>query len=210
MWLYILILFVIERHSCARVYPWHHEPFDRWRSGLCLQTTEAGGLGEGWSDTFAFVTEQKSAKPVDFVVGPYVFNNPGGLRSRPYSISKTVNPYTYARLQLLNEVHDIGEVWANILVNVYYPLVRKYGFSRNLFDPRQKEGNIVFLHLFIDALSLQPCNPTFLNARDAIIQADVNRYRGRNKCLLWKAFASRGLGVRAANHIDDSTVPRGC
>ena len=48
-------------------------------TGLCLQTTEAGGLGEGWSDTFAFVTEQKSAKPVDFVVGPYVFNNLGGL-----------------------------------------------------------------------------------------------------------------------------------
>ena len=111
-------------------------------TGLCLQTTEASGLGEGRSDTFAFVTEQKSAKPVDFVVGPYVFNNLGGLRSRPCSISKSVNPYTYARLRLLSEVHDIGEVWANMLVNVYYPLVRKYGFSRNLFDPRQRKATL--------------------------------------------------------------------
>lgn len=28
----------------------------------------------------------------------------------------------------------------------------------------------------------------------AIIQADANRYGGTNKCLLWKAFAKRGLG----------------
>ena len=42
------------------------------------------------------------------------------------------------------------------------------------------------------------------------IQADVNRYGGANKCLLWKTFASRGLGVNAANHNDDSTVPADC
>jgi extracellular elastinolytic metalloproteinase len=28
----------------------------------------------------------------------------------------------------------------------------------------------------------------------AIIQADANRYAGANKCLLWQAFAKRGLG----------------
>lgn len=179
-------------------------------TGRCLQTTEAGGLGEGWSDTFAFVTEQKSNTPVDFVVGAYVINNPAGIRSHPYSISKTTNPYTYATLKTKTEVHDIGEVWANILVNVYYPLVAKYGFASNLFDPTQQAGNVVFLHLFIDALPLQPCNPTFLTARDAIIQADANRYGGANKCLLWKAFASRGLGVNAANYNDDNTVPPGC
>ena len=51
---------------------------------------------------------------------------------------------------------------------------------------------------------------TVLSARDAWIQADANRYAGANKCLLWHAFASRGLGVNAANHNDDSTVPAGC
>jgi len=49
-----------------------------------------------------------------------------------------------------------------------------------------------------------------LTARNAWIQADVNRFGGANKCTLWKAFASRGLGVNAANHNDDSTVPAGC
>ena len=72
------------------------------------------------------------------------------------------------------------------------------------------EGNIVYLHLFIDAFSLQPCNPTLPTARDAWIQADVNRYNGANKCILWNAFASRGLGQNAKNHRDDTTVPAGC
>ena len=59
-------------------------------------------------------------------------------------------------------------------------------------------------------MALQPCNPTFTDARDAWIQADVNRYNGANKCTIWKAFASRGLGVNARNYRDDFTVPAGC
>lgn len=47
-------------------------------------------------------------------------------------------------------------------------------------------------------------------ARDAWIQADVNRYGGANGCILWKAFASRGLGVNAANYQDDGMVLNGC
>ena len=84
------------------------------------------------------------------------------------------------------------------------------------------------MHLMIDALPIQPCNPTcmsrftcflyliliplstVLTGRDAIIQADANRYSGANKCTLWKAFASRGLGVNAANHVNDTTLPSGC
>jgi extracellular elastinolytic metalloproteinase len=108
-------------------------------------------------------------------------------------------------------VHDIGEVWANMLHNVYAALVGARGFSAAAHtDPSGTAGNVVFLHLFIDALALQPCNPTFLTARDAWVQADVNRFGGANKCALWTAFASRGLGVNAASHNDDSTVPAGC
>jgi extracellular elastinolytic metalloproteinase len=49
-----------------------------------------------------------------------------------------------------------------------------------------------------------------ISARDAWIQADANRYDGANKCTLWKAFASRGLGVNAANHRNDNTIPGDC
>lgn len=44
-------------------------------------------------------------------------------------------------------------------------------------------------------MKLQPCRPGFFEARDAIIQADQVLTEGENVCLLWKAFAARGLGV---------------
>ncbi|KAJ7282380.1 peptidase M36 [Mycena rebaudengoi] len=174
-------------------------------TGRCLQTLEAGGMGEGWW------TEQKNETIVDYTLGQYIINNPAGIRTHPYSTSKTTNPLTYASIAKLNEVHNIGEVWSNILHNVYAALVGEHGFSAAAFtDPDQTEGNVVYLHLFIDALPLQPCNPTLLSARDAWIQADVNRYAGANKCLLWTAFASRGLGLTAANHVDNADVPEDC
>ena len=56
----------------------------------CLQTEESAGMGEGWSDAMAEWTEQKDAEVRDFVVGPYVANNPAGIRSYPYSTNAYV------------------------------------------------------------------------------------------------------------------------
>ena len=180
-------------------------------TGRCLQTTEAGGMGEGWSDAFAEWTTHTNASVLDFIMGAYVIQDAAGIRNYPYSTSAAVNPLRYSSIKTLNEVHNIGEVWANLLHNVYAALVGAHGFSATArADASGAEGNVVYLHLFIDALALQPCNPTFVSARDAWIQADANRYAGANKCLLWNAFASRGLGVKAANFNDDSSVPSGC
>ena len=56
---------------------------------------------------------------------------------------------------------EIGEVWATILHGVLTSLVHNHGFNASVgTQPDGTEGNIVYLHLFIDALSLQPCNPT--------------------------------------------------
>ncbi|KAH8801246.1 metalloprotease [Flagelloscypha sp. PMI_526] len=179
----------------------------------CLQTVEAGGMGEGWSDAMANWNAMNSSATPDLVTGTYVLNNTAGVRTKPYSTNTTVNPYTYSRLKTQSEVHNVGEVWANILYNVYAALVGEYGWSETArTNPDGTEGNVVWLHLFIDALLLQPCNPTFVSARAAWIQADVDRYGGVNKCLLWKVFASRGLGVNAnaTTHNDDLTVPDDC
>ncbi|KAJ6583044.1 Fungalysin metallopeptidase-domain-containing protein [Mycena vulgaris] len=179
-------------------------------TGRCLQIEESGGMGEGWSDAMADWTEQVGAPIADFTLGSYV---DGGvpIRSKPYSTNSTVNPYTYSTLLIAGEVHDIGEIWANMLHNVHAALVAAHGFSKTArTDPSGAKGNVVFLHLFIDALALQPCQPDFLQARDAIIQADHNRYAGANKCLLWKAFASRGLGFKAFDYTDDFSVPSDC
>ncbi|KIM35854.1 hypothetical protein M413DRAFT_449584 [Hebeloma cylindrosporum] len=181
-------------------------------TGRCLQTLESGGLGEGWGDAMAAWMNQNSAQTKDFVMGSYVFNNPKGLRKFPYSVNKATNPLTYGSLQRLNEVHGIGEVWANMLHNVYAVLVDERGFSEEkLTNPDGKEGNIVYMRLFMRSLSIQPCNPSFVEARDAWIQADADLYNGANRCTLFQAFASRGLGLNADNtFVDDFTVPAGC
>ncbi|KIY68720.1 hypothetical protein CYLTODRAFT_489541 [Cylindrobasidium torrendii FP15055 ss-10] len=180
-------------------------------TGNCLQTNEAGGMGEGWSDAVAFWSEQTDATVRDYTLAAWVRNDPAGGRSHPYSTDESVNPLRYSSIADLNEVHDIGEVWANILINVYAALVAEHGFSTEAkTDASGTEGNTVWLHLLVDALALQLCNPTLATARDAWIQADQNRYNGENYCLLWKAFASRGLGVDAANYIDSAEVPSDC
>ncbi|CAG7847124.1 Extracellular metalloproteinase MEP; AltName: Full=Elastinolytic metalloproteinase MEP; AltName: Full=Fungalysin MEP; Flags: Precursor [Serendipita indica DSM 11827] len=182
-------------------------------TGRCLQTTEAGGMGEGWSDAFAEWLEHKDSSVPDFVLGVWVYNNSKGIRNYPYSTSTSVNPLKYSSVASLNEVHNIGEVWANILHNVYAQLVGSYGFAADAFtNPDSSAGNVVFLRLFYDALLLQPCNPTMVQARAAWIQADTNRYSGKHACTLWKAFASRGLGSGAVSgtYRDSTTVPSGC
>ncbi|KAG6819842.1 hypothetical protein H0H93_008045 [Arthromyces matolae] len=181
-------------------------------SGRCLQTIEAGGLGEGWSDAMADWVHHTSGDVEDFVLGQFVTKNTAGIRTHPYSTDSNVNPLRYSNLAKLNEVHLIGEVWANMLHNVYAALVSDRGFSNEaLTNPDTTEGNVVFMHLFLDALLLQPCNPTFVSARDAWIQADENRYNGANKCTLFNAFASRGLGLNAdTDFVDNTDVPDGC
>ncbi|KAF8159318.1 Fungalysin metallopeptidase-domain-containing protein [Crassisporium funariophilum] len=180
-------------------------------TGRCLQSVEAAGLGEGWSDAMADWTEKNSSEVRDLRLGGWVQNDPAGIRTYPYSTSRETNPLLYSSVKTLESVHDIGEVWANILHNQYAALVSSNGWSSTArHDPTGPQGNVVWLHIFIDALSLQPCNPTFLHARDAWIQADKMRYGGANKCVLWKVFASRGLGVDAAKFKDSFSVPEGC
>jgi len=57
-------------------------------TGSCLQTTEAGGKGEGWSDALAEWTEQKSGTVTDYVPGDYVTNNANGIQTAPYSTTR--------------------------------------------------------------------------------------------------------------------------
>ncbi|KAJ7318948.1 Fungalysin metallopeptidase-domain-containing protein [Mycena albidolilacea] len=179
-------------------------------TGRCLQIVESQGLSEGWSDAMADWMEQVGPTIVDFwALGGYVNLVP--IRHHAYSTNSTTNPLTYSSLLTLFEAHDLGEVWANMLHNVHAALVDAHGFSKTArTDPNGSEGNIVWLHLFIDALALQPCQPTFLQARDAWIQADQNRYAGAHRCVLWTAFASRGIGFSAFDYTDDFSVPAGC
>lgn len=61
-----------------------------------------------------------------------------------------------------------------------------------------RRGNTLFFQLVLDGMKIQRCRPTFMNARDSIIEADEVLTGGENKCVIWKSFAKRGLGKSAS------------
>jgi len=58
-------------------------------------------------------------------------------------------------------------------------------------------GNNIAMQLVTDGLKLQPCSPGFIDGRDAILAADMANNNGANQCLIYQAFADRGLGFSA-------------
>jgi len=182
--------------------------------GNCLGGTTSGGMGEGWSDTLAnyFTRRATDTRDMTVTLGSYVTNTAGGIRRFPYSTDMKVNPDTFSIVSTLSGVHAYGSYWAEVLWEMYWNLVDQYGFSANLFDPKQQKGNIIAIQLVIGGMKLQPCNPRFISARDAILAADKAYYGGANKCLIWKAFAKRGLGVDAveAGFKDGFKLPADC
>lgn len=143
------------------------------------------------------------------------------------SQNDTTNPSTYKTLDKPGYwgVHAIGEVWAQILWHVSQRLIAKHGFSDSLFPPAPsadgtiptgdfyrpqdfdaagnakplvpKHGNSLIVQLVLNGMKLQPCRPSFFDARDSIIQADQVLTGGENYCELWAGFSARGLGPLA-------------
>src|SRR5262249_7754794 len=156
-----------------------------------LAGAQGGGMGEGWSDWFGLVLLAQEGDDLngEYPVGQYVVNNyTRGIRRYPYSTSKTINPLTFRDIRLNAEVHAVGEIWCNALWEVRAALIQKYGF---------KEGQRQSLQLVVDGMKLTPTAPSFVDARNGILLADRVNNGGANQCLLWQAFAKRGLGFRA-------------
>lgn len=164
----------------------------------CLSNQEQGG--EGWSDYFGIwmTMEPGDAGGDRRGVGTYVLGQGTtgtGIRAYPYSTDMAIDPRTYDAIKTATVPHGVGSVWAAMLWEATWALIDRYGFDPNLSSGTG--GNNIALQLVIDGLKLQPCSPGFVDARNAILQADQVNNGGANQCLLWTAFAKRGLGYSA-------------
>lgn len=170
----------------------------------CLPWGESAGLGEGWGDFVATLLRlnRSHTRNSSFGVGHYVSGG-ANVRKYPYSTNLAVNPETYRTLDQPSHgsVHAKGATWAVMLYEVYWnladllPLSPTWVFAFN--NDIVKFSNTLMLQLLIDGMKLQPCRPTFTEARDAILLAESILTRGAYQCALWKGFAKRGLGVNA-------------
>ncbi|PVI02155.1 extracellular elastinolytic metallo proteinase precursor [Periconia macrospinosa] len=187
----------------------------------CLNLLEAGGMGEGWSDFYATAIRLKPSdtRTKDYTMGEWASGRALGIRRFPYSTNNSTNPQVYETNNELSRVHDIGGVWATILYEVLWNLIDEYGKNDGPlpeFDENgvPTDGKYLAMKLVLDGMALQPCNPTFVSARDAIVDADEALTGGTNQCLLWKAFAKRGLGTSAVYSATarkgSFEVPAGC
>ena len=165
-----------------------------------LEAPQSGGMGEGWSDYIACTIN--SAK----VVGDWVVNDPAGIRDFPYDNNF---PDHFGKLGTgrYNEEHNIGEIWCATLMEM----------NRNL-------GANLGVQLVVDALKLTPANPSFLDARDAILAAlDALRQAGKltsgqfdtARDGIWRAFAKFAMGPAAQSNgaslsgiVGDFNVPQ--
>jgi Zn-dependent metalloprotease len=158
-----------------------------------LSGTQSGAMGEGWSDYWAITINNDGA------VGEYVTNNPAGIRRAAYTVPAAAVHDSYADLGAGGfEVHRDGEVWA-----------------ATLWDLRTQLGAAITDRIVLNGMKFTPTRPSFLNARDGIIQADQNLNGGANRCAIWTVFARHGMGVSAVGndgttHVAATDVPADC
>jgi Zn-dependent metalloprotease len=161
--------------------------------GSALSGTQSGAMGEGWSDYWSITINNDGA------VGEYVMNNTIGIRRAAYTVPAAAVHDSYADLGAGGfEVHRDGEVWA-----------------ATLWDLRTQLGKATTDLLVLNGMKFTPTRPSFLNARDGILQADQNLNAGANRCAIWTVFARHGMGVSAVGndgttHTAATNVPTDC
>ena len=194
--------------------------------GVGIGALATRGMGEGWSDFYgvAMLADPASDPNAVYPGGSYATyelsgmttNFYYGIRRYPYSTDLTRNPLTFRDIDPTqarphtgiplsprfsssnsnaSQVHNAGELWCVALWECRARLIAKYGPS----------GNQRLLRLVTDGMKLSPANPNFLQARDAVIQADLASTGGVDRLDLWGGFAKRGMGASASAPASSTT-----
>lgn len=200
--------------------------------GCLNSSSDKEQMGEGWSDFFALMLTNKIGDNASVPRGMATYAagqlpDGDGIRLAKYSPDFTINDYTYGDTNgmeytnqsgnIVPDVHSIGFVWATMLWDLHWQYVAKYGYSADV-TANTTNGSSRILQLVTDALKLQVCNPTFIDGRNAILAAEQATTGGVDKCMIWRTFAKRGLGVNASagvktninDQIQDFTIPDEC
>jgi hypothetical protein len=168
----------------------------------CLGALESVTMSAGWGDWLALLLTARADDEASTprTLGTYLFGQPldgDGVRGHPYAADLAVNPLTYADLPDLDVPFGVGAVWATVLWEMTWALIDVHGFSPDPYAGPSSGGNVLALHLVVEAMKRVPCNPGFVDGRDALLDADVALTGGANCAFIWSAFARRGLGVGA-------------
>lgn len=144
-----------------------------------------------------------------------------GIRRTPYTTDTSKNALTFRHIEngvplptnihpvsfgangaSNSEVHNSGEIWANTLWQAYVNLLND---PRHSFD----EAQDLMKNYLVAGYKLTPANPTFLDARDALLAAvRANDDEGDLQSFI-AAFAMKGMGAGAVAPDRFSTTHAG-
>jgi hypothetical protein len=177
-----------------------------------LGNIQAGSMGEAWSDWYAmdFLNDEgfqpDTAADGEVRVGQYVGWGNDLIRTQPMDCPVgSTSPacpgtpgagpggYTYGDFGKIigaPEVHADGEIWGETLWDL-----------RNALGSKKTES------LVTRAMELSPANPSMLDERNSILQADLVVNSGKNQNKIWQVFAARGMGWFAGSVDGDDTAP---
>lgn len=195
--------------------------------GVGISALQSRGMGEGWSDFLALALLAQEGDDIhgNHAKGGYSTlqlssistNYYFGIRRFPYGPDRTKSPLTYRDIdptQALphtgvplcprysaansspDQYHAQGEVWCNMLWEVRHNLVSKHGHAT---------GTQRALQIVLDGMKLSPANPTFIQARNGIIQAALVAYP-EDLTEVWAGFAKRGMGEGATGPANSTTT----
>jgi hypothetical protein len=187
--------------------------------GSGIATNQSKGMGEGWSD---FNAQLMTVRAGDALAGAYpqsgyaaVANSSDGsyfgIRRFPYSTDMTKDPLTFKHIEdgiaiggapcasncdgaTNSEVHNTGEIWASMLWECYAALLGDtLGMTPRLTFAEAQQRMRDYL---VASLKMTPSNPTFTEARDAMLAA-AQANDPTDHALFCSAFAKRGIGQGA-------------
>jgi len=163
---------------------------------------------EGWSDFCSLFITATSSTGRTRTVGSFASWSIEGIRSVPYDTDMNVNPTTYSYINLAakasggDATHFVGTIFNTMLWEMYWGIIDfeeengRLGYNDDKYESDVGGSNIA-MQLVVEGLKTQPCFPTFVDSRDAILTADEILYDERYKCVIWTAFAKRGVGESA-------------
>jgi extracellular elastinolytic metalloproteinase len=195
-----------------------------------LSGAQAEAMGESWSDLAAveYLAENGFAPLADenpFAVGPYVTGDKQagirnyGMNASPLNYSDVGYDFVcnQATCPLLTQVHADGEIWSATNYDIRQAMNARYGVgdpalqlacARGERPATECPGNRRWAQLVFDAWLLMATGMvSMLDARDAMLTADLIRFGGANQDLLWNAFARRGFGENANTAGTDDADP---
>ncbi|MFD0883385.1 M36 family metallopeptidase, partial [Streptosporangium algeriense] len=182
---------------------------------------QAGAMNESTSDLFAmeylFENGFHPSGETPYVTGGYVTGDKkAGIRN--YDMSKSPLNYSDIAYDLVGQqVHADGEIWSATQYDVRQAFIDRYGkgvpaqqraCAEGALSVNRCPGNRRWAQVSFDALLLMASGAvSYVDHRDALLAADAIRFGGRDRDIMWRAFAEHGLGKGAASNGPNDPDP---